>query len=84
LQWGLGILAGGSVAGTIQAGTSLIRLGSTKITGGLGNAFLSTFENLLSLAISLISIWIPLIMGVLAILLVFWLLKKLFRRRNMP
>jgi hypothetical protein len=83
LQWGLGILAGGGVAGTIQAGTSLIRLGSTKFTGGFGNGFFSTFENFLSVAISLISLWIPLIMGVLAILLVFWMLKKLFRRRNM-
>ena len=84
LQWGLGILAGGGVAGTIQAGTSLIRLGSTKFTGGFGNGFFSTFENFLSVAISLISLWIPLIMGVLAILLVFWMLKKLFSKRKKP
>lgn len=82
LQWGLGILAGGGVAGTIQAGTSLIRLGSTKFTGGFGNGFFSTFENFLSVAISLISLWIPLIMGVLAILLVFWMLKKLFSKKK--
>ncbi|MCP9748014.1 DUF4126 domain-containing protein [Lacihabitans sp. CS3-21] len=82
LQWGLGILAGGGVAGTIQAGTSLIRLGSTKFTGGFGNGFFSSFENFLSVAISLISLWIPLIMGVLAILLVFWILKKLFSKKK--
>lgn len=82
LQWGLGILAGGGVAGTIQAGTSLIRLGSTKFTGGIGNGFFSTFENILSVGISLISLWIPLIMGVLAILLVFWMLKKLFSKKK--
>lgn len=82
LQWGLGILAGGGVAGTIQAGTSLIRLGSTKFTGGVGNGFFSTFENILSVGISLISLWIPLIMGVLAILLVFWMLKKLFSKKK--
>jgi hypothetical protein len=84
LQWGLGILAGGGVAGTIQAGTSLIRLGSTKFTGGIGNAFFSTFENILSVGISLISLWIPLIMGVLAILLMFWILKKLFSKPSKP
>jgi hypothetical protein len=84
LQWGLGILAGGGVAGTIQAGTSLIRLGSTKFTGGIGNPFFSTFENILSVGISLISLWIPLIMGVLAILLVFWMLKKLFSKPSKP
>jgi hypothetical protein len=84
LQWGLGILAGGGVAGTIQSGTSLIRLGSTKFTGGIGNSFFSTFENILSVGISLISLWIPLIMGVLAILLVFWMLKKLFSKPSKP
>ncbi len=82
LQWGLGILAGGGVAGTIQAGTSLIRLGSTKFTGGIGNSLFSTFENILAMGISLVSLWIPLIMGVLAILLVFWMLKKLFSKRK--
>ena len=84
LQWGLGILAGGGVAGTIQAGTSLIRLGSTKFTGGIGNGFFSTFENFLSIVISLVSLWIPLIMGVLAILFVVWLLKKLFSKKKKP
>ncbi len=84
LQWGLGILAGGGVAGTIQAGTSLIRLGSTKFTGGIGNGFFSTFENILSIGISLVSLWIPLLMGVLALLLVFWMLKKLFSKRKKP
>jgi Domain of unknown function (DUF4126) len=84
LQWGLGILAGGGVAGTIQAGTSLIRLGSTKFTGGIGNGFFSTFENFLSIVISLVSLWIPLIMGVLAILFVVWLLKKLFKKKRKP
>jgi Domain of unknown function (DUF4126) len=84
LQWGLGILAGGGVAGTIQASTSLIRLGSTKFTGGIGNSFFSTFENILAVGISLVSLWIPLIMGVLAILLVFWMLKKLFSKRKKP
>ncbi|MBK9933339.1 MAG: DUF4126 domain-containing protein [Cytophagaceae bacterium] len=82
LQWGLGILAGGGVAGTIQAGTSLIRLGSTKFTGGIGNGFFSTFENFLSIVISLVSLWIPLIMGVLAVLFVVWILKKLLNGKK--
>ncbi|HLO46104.1 MAG TPA: DUF4126 domain-containing protein [Leadbetterella sp.] len=82
LQWGLGILAGGGVAGAVQAGTSLIRLGSTKFTGGIGNSFFSTFENILAVGISLVSLWIPLVMGILAILLVFWILKKLFSKRK--
>ena len=82
LQCGLGILAGGGVEGTIQAGTSLIRLGSTKFTGGIGNGFFSTFENFLSIVISLVSLWIPLIMGVLAVLFVVWILKKLLNGKK--
>lgn len=80
IQWGLGILAGGGMAGTIQAGTSLIRLGSTKFTGGLGNSFFSTFENILSVGISIISIWIPIFMGITALIFVFWIINKLLSR----
>ena len=80
LQWGLGLLAGGGVAGSIQAGTTLLRLGSTKFTGGIGNGIFSTLENILSVVISLISLWLPLLMGALSILFVFWILRKLFSR----
>lgn len=80
LQWGLGLVAGGSVAGTIQAGTSLLRLGSSKFTGGLGNNFLATGENLISAGISLFSIWVPIFMGVMVLFLAFWIWKKLWRR----
>lgn len=80
LQWGLGIIAGGGVAGTIQAGTSLLRLGSTKFTGGLGNSAFSTIENGASLFISLTSIWIPVLMGVLSILFVVWIINKFVKR----
>lgn len=76
LQWGLGIIAGGSVAGTIQAGTSLLRLGSTKFTGGLGNNFLASIENFFSFIIPFISLALPIFMGALALLFVFWLIRK--------
>lgn len=82
LHWGLGLLAGGGVAGTVQAGTSLLRLGSTKFTGGLGNGIFSTFENFLSVGISLLSFWLPIFMGVLALLFMFWVLRKLFSRKR--
>ena len=77
LQWGLGLLAGGGVAGTVQAGTSLLRLGSTKFTGGLGNGVFSTFENIVSSVVSLVAVWLPIVMGILALLFVVWLIKKI-------
>ena len=63
VQWGLGLVTGGGVAGTIQAGTSLLRLGSTKFMGGLGNDFLSSFENAMSAIVSLLAVWLPIFIG---------------------
>ena len=77
IQWGLGLLAGGGVAGTVQAGTSLLRFGSTKFTAGLGNGVFSTLENIISSIISLIAVWLPIIMGILALLFVVWIIRKI-------
>lgn len=82
LQWGLGLVAGGGVAGTIQAGTSLLRLGSSKFTGGLGNNFLATGENVISVGISLFSIWIPIFIAILVLLFVIWVWKKIWKRKK--
>lgn len=82
IQWGLALVAGGGVAGTVQAGTSLLRLGSSKFTAGTGNSIVSTAENILSSLVSLLAVWLPVIMGIFTLLFAFWILKKLFRRRS--
>ena len=79
-QWGIGLLAGGGVAGTVQAGTSLLRLGSTKFTGGLGNGILSSVENALSVFISLFAVWIPVLIGIGVLFAVMWIWRKLYDR----
>lgn len=63
LKWTLAIIAGGGAAGIIQAGTGLFRLGSTKLTAGLGNGMLATTENIFSLFGAVFSLLIPLIMA---------------------
>lgn len=82
----LGILVGGSAAGAIQGTTSLLRIGSTKLTGGLGNPFFAKIETLLALTISLISFWIPIIIAMLIIsiivLLIYVVYKKVKKRDN--
>ncbi len=80
LQWTLGILAGGGVAGTIQAGTGLLRLASTKFTGGFGNSFLATSENFVSIIFSLLTLWLPIFVAILGVLLFVFLLKKIIKR----
>jgi Domain of unknown function (DUF4126) len=81
----LGILVGGGTAGAIQGTTSLLRLGSTKLTGGLGNPLFAKVETALALLISLISFWIPLIVAAFMVgivVLLFYLAYKKFYTKS--
>jgi hypothetical protein len=60
LRWALAIIAGGGLAGTIQAITSITRLTSSATTGGLGNPVVSTIEAGSSVALSVVAVAIPL------------------------
>lgn len=80
LRWTLGILAGGGMASTIQAGTGLLRLASTKFTVGFGNALFSTFENSVAIIFSLLTLWLPILVAFLGVLLFVFLLKKVLKR----
>ncbi len=77
LKWGLGIIAGGGAAGTIQLGTGLLRLFSTKTTAGTANPVLATGENLAAITGSIASILIPIVTALLLVLLVFYILFRL-------
>ncbi len=76
LQWGLALIAGGGVAGSVQAGTSLLRLGSSKFTVGTGNSIVSTGENIISSILSIFSIILPVLTGLMVIGLLFLLLRR--------
>jgi hypothetical protein len=73
-------LAGGGMASTIQAGTGLLRLASTKFTRGFGNAFFSTFENSVAVIFSLLTLWLPILVAFLGVLLFVFLLKIVLKR----
>ena len=80
LRWAVGLLAGGSAAGTIQLGTGLLRLFSSKATIGTGNAVVSTSENAAALSGSVLSFFMPVIIALLLLLLIGWILVKVGRR----
>jgi hypothetical protein len=80
LRWGVALLAGGSAAGTIQLGTGLLRLFSSKATVGTGNAVVSTGENAAAVGGSILSFLIPVVMAVLLIGLVVWIIAKVVGR----
>ncbi len=85
LKWGLAIIVGGGVAGTVQGFTTITRITSTAATGGLGNPLVSTAEAGGSLLMSILAIAVPVLaaIGAAAIIFVAW--RKIyawFARRN--
>lgn len=82
LHWGLGIIMGGGTAGFIQVGTSLVRLASTKLSGGMANPVVATVENIASVGFSLFTFWLPVVAFVLVVLFVMWLIQKLLNRKS--
>ena len=84
-KWTLALIAGGGTAGVIQSGTGLLRLGSTKLTAGLGNPVVATLENIFSVIGSLLSLFIPVAMFVLFVTLAagtVYLIAKRFVTKN--
>lgn len=80
LHWGLGLMLGGGSAGIVQAGMSLLRLGSTSTTGGLANPVVATGENIASVGLSVFVILLPLvaavIIGAVLLFVISWLLSR--------
>ena len=85
LQWSLAIIAGGATAGIVQGGTVLIRSMSTMTTAGLGNSVFSTGELAGSVALTALSIVIP-VVGICVLLVLIALLlfntKKIRFKKN--
>jgi hypothetical protein len=75
LKWSLAIIAGGAAAGMVQGATSLLRLKSTALSGGVANPVLSTLELAGSLVMAVVALMVP----VVALLLAFALCVGAFR-----
>lgn len=80
IDWGMGLMLGGGSAGLIQAGTSLLRLGSTATTGGLGNPVVSTAENAASFGFSILAVLLPLVCIVIIGIILIYVASQLARR----
>lgn len=82
-QIGLGIIAGGGISGAVQGATTLLRIGSTKFTGGLGNPIFSKIEAVAALFGSLIAIFAPILLFALILIFLFVaykIIKKLITK----
>ena len=86
LKWTSGFILGGGAAATVQSGSVLTRLASTKLTAGTGNAVVATGEHAAAFGISVLSLFIPLFIAALLILLMVYIIlkfgKKIFNEQS--
>lgn len=85
LKWGLAVIVGGGVAGTVQGFTSIARLASTATTGGLGNPAVSTVEAGSSVVMSILAITLPVVAVIAVVVILFFAFRKIYgwlSRRN--
>lgn len=80
MKWVLGFVVGGGAAATIQSGSALTRLLSTKFTAGTGNAFVSTGEGVAATGFSLLSLVAPILVAVLLIIFIVVILRLIYRK----
>jgi hypothetical protein len=84
LKWAAGFIFGGGAAATIQGGSVLTRLASTKLTAGTGNALVATGEHAAAFGTSVLAVLIPHAFAALVILLITYILlkfgKKIFKK----
>ena len=78
LTWGIALIGGGGAAGLLHGATSLLRLKSTAMTGGVGNPVVSTGELLGALVTSVLALLVPVVGAIVLVLVVVWA----FRQRN--
>lgn len=65
LQWGLALIAGGAVAGVVQAASVTTRAASTMLTGGIANPIISAGESVMSVGASALALVAPVVACVL-------------------
>ena len=82
MQWVLGLIAGGGMAGAVQSTTVVARAASTVTTGGLGNPIVASVETGYSFLGSFLAVLAAPVALVILLFLVFWGLFMWNRRRK--
>lgn len=83
VQWTLSIIIGGGTAALIKTGASAARLKSTVFSAGFANWIVATIENITSFVFSILTVLIPVVMGIFALgILSFFSYKLLNRKRR--
>lgn len=86
LKWTMALIAGGGIAGLVQASTVAVRAKSTIATAGTANPIFSTMELAGSIIVALLAVFVPILglvlIGIFFIWIVRKILKRLFKRAN--
>lgn len=82
VQWTLGIIAGGGSAAVIKTGASMARLKSSLFTAGWANWIIATFEHIASVVMSVLTVLIPILMGIFAVFVLVFFAFRLSRRQK--
>jgi hypothetical protein len=80
LKWSGGFIFGGGAAATIQGGSVLTRLASSKLTAGIGNPVVATGEHVAAIGTSVLSLFIPMVIAIFILALIIFFIIK-FRKR---
>lgn len=87
IRWTLAIVAGGGTTSVIQGMTSMTRLATNAVTGGLASPFVATMEALSAIVLSILALVIPLLAFLLVVGILWWSFKKvqrLVKKRKKP
>lgn len=82
VQWTLGIIVGGGSAAVIKSGASMARLKSTAFTAGWANWLIATFEHVTSFVMSILTVLLPIVMGVIALGVLGFFGWRLAKKKN--
>lgn len=82
MKWIMGFVVGGGAAATMQSGSVLSRLTSSKFTAGTANPVVSTGENVAALGSSVTALFFPVVVAVIFILIAILIFVKLFEWRK--
>ena len=80
LKWTMALIAGGGIAGLVQASTVAVRAKSTIATGGTANPIFSTMELAGSIIVALLAVFVPILVLVLVGIFLIWIVRKILRR----
>jgi len=80
----LGVAVGAPSALVPHAAKTILRAGSTALTGGLANPVLSLIEDLVTVVLFVLSVVLPVLVASALLLLAFLLLRRVTRRSPTP